>query len=91
MRSRDLQVVHTASSFTEAQLLVGLLESEGIAARAGGSELMDEFSAARRLLGPTEVMVQAADAALAADVVAAWLAHRVEDPPSDGPSSPADP
>lgn len=87
MRSRDLEIVHTAASYIEAQLLVGLLESEGIAARAGGSELMDEFSASRRLLGPTEVLVQAGDRELASDVVAAWLAGRVEDDaPPEGTS-----
>ena len=55
---------------------MGLLESEGVAARVAGSELMDEFSASQRLLGPSEVVVKAEDLALATDVVAAWRAGK---------------
>lgn len=89
MRNPDIRVVHTAASYTEAQLLVGLLESEGVAARTGGSELMDEFSVAQRLIGPTEVIVQDGDLELAKDVVAAWRAHKTEQ--GDGPEDPEEP
>ena len=90
MGTPDLRVVHTAASFIEAQLLVGLLESEGVAARAAGSELMDEFSAAQRLLGPTEVVVKAEDLPHATEVVAAWRARPTEDG-STGEESPEAP
>jgi hypothetical protein len=85
MSSLDLRVVHTAASYIEAQLLVGLLESEGVAARAAGSELMDEFSAAQRLIGPTQVVVKQEDLELASEIVAAWRAYASEDPSSETP------
>ena len=90
MGTVDLRVVHTAASFIEAQLLVGLLESEGVAARAAGSELMDEFSAAQRLLGPTEVVVKAEDLPHATEVVAAWREGPTDDapPPEESPGAP---
>jgi hypothetical protein len=90
MSTNDLRVVHTASSFIEAQLLVGLLESEGVTARAAGSELMDEFSAAQRLLGLTEVVVKAGDFPKATEVVAAWRARPTDDGPpgEEGPGTP---
>ncbi len=90
MSSLSLRVVHTASSYIEAQLLVGLLESEGVAARAAGSELMDEFGAAQRMLGPTEVVVKAEDLEFASEVVAAWRAQ-AGDSSSEAPSADAPP
>ncbi len=85
MTSLDLRVVHTADSYVQAQLLVGLLESEGVAARAAGSELMDEFSAAQRLIGPTQVVVKEEDLELASEIVAAWRDHNSAAPPSATP------
>lgn len=72
MTSPDFVVVHTAPSHHEALLLAGLLVSEGIPARVPGSELNDEFGIAARVVGAADVVVPAAHAEAAADIVAAW-------------------
>jgi hypothetical protein len=46
-----LVVAHEAGSHLEAQILRGLLQAEGIAARVAGEELSDEFAQAARLTG----------------------------------------
>ncbi|MDG1984613.1 MAG: DUF2007 domain-containing protein [Planctomycetota bacterium] len=85
MGKAGLRVIYRADSFIEAQLIVGLLESEGVAARTGGSELMDEFGASQRLLGPTEVIIKNEDLELATELVAAWRDGHGEAPPHEAP------
>ncbi|HRV82088.1 MAG TPA: hypothetical protein P5218_11655, partial [Planctomycetota bacterium] len=63
--------VFVAPSFADAQILCGLLISEGLDARVSGAELSDEFGMARKL-GPVEVGVPSAQAEEAQDIVAAW-------------------
>lgn len=69
----ELVVVHTASSFPEAQLVAGLLESEGIRAVVPGAELSDEFGSAMKM-GASDVVVRRVDLPKATDIVAAWNA-----------------
>ena len=64
--------VFTGSSFQEAQIVAGLLESEGIPTRVPGSGLMDEFGMATKLAGFGEVGVMARDVEAAMDIIAAW-------------------
>lgn len=72
MTPSNFVVVHTASSFHGAQILAGLLESEGIPAKVPGAELMDEFGMAQKLVGTADVVVAREDAEKAVDIVAAW-------------------
>ena len=74
MTESDYVVVHTAQSHTEAQLVEGLLKSEGIAALVPGSELSDEFGMAQKMSGAAEVVVLRRDLEAAKDIVAAWKA-----------------
>ena len=46
---------------------------------------MDEFSAAQRLIGPTQVVVKQEDLELASEIVAAWRAYASEGPSSETP------
>ncbi len=72
MTDPDFVVVYTASGHTEAKILAGFLESEGITARVPGSELSDEFGMAQKLVGAADVIVLGRDLARAQDIVAAW-------------------
>ena len=72
MTHSNFVVVHTASGFHAAQVLAGLLESEGIPAQVPGAELMDEFGMAQKLSGTAEVVVAREHLERAADIVAAW-------------------
>jgi len=67
-------VVHNANSHTEALLVAGLLESEGISAIVPGSELSDEFGVGQRMYGANQVVVLRRDLESAKDIVAAWQA-----------------
>lgn len=71
MSSSDFAVVHTAASQMEAQILMGLLVSEGVPARVPGSELNDEFGQAMKM-GPADVIVPLQHIETARDIVAAW-------------------
>lgn len=71
MSANDFAVVHTAASQMEAQILAGLLQSEGVPARVPGTELNDEFGQAMRM-GAAEVIVPVAHLEAAQDIVAAW-------------------
>ncbi len=72
MTDPDFVVVYTASGHTEAKILAGFLESEGITARVPGSELSDEFGMAQKLVGAADVIVLGRDLERAQDIVAAW-------------------
>lgn len=78
MTPSDFVVVHTAKSFHGAQILAGLLESEGIPAKVPGAELMDEFAMGQKLVGTADVVVAREDAEKAVDIVAAWKDHKNE-------------
>ena len=71
MSSSDFAVVHTAASQMEAQILMGLLVSEGVPARVPGSEPNDEFGQAMKM-GPADVIVPLQHIETARDIVAAW-------------------
>lgn len=71
MSTSDFAVVHTAASQMEAQILMGLLVTEGVPARVPGSELNDEFGQAMKM-GPADVIVPLQHLEAARDIVAAW-------------------
>jgi hypothetical protein len=71
MGNTDLITVYVASNFAAAQLLCGLLLSEGLHARVAGEELSDEFGMSLKM-GTTEVGVPLAEKERADDIVAAW-------------------
>ncbi len=72
MTPSNFVVVHTASSFHSAQILAGLLESEGIPAKVPGAGLTDEFGMSQKLAGTADVVVTRDHLERAADIVAAW-------------------
>jgi hypothetical protein len=84
MSDPDFVVVHTASGHTQAKILAGFLESEGITARVPGSELVDEFGMAQKLTGAADVIVLGRDLERARDIVAAWN-ERAASGGADGP------
>jgi len=86
MSDPDFVVVHTAAGHTQAKILAGFLESEGITARVPGSELTDEFGMAQKLTGAADVIVLGRDLERARDIVAAWI----ERASSGGPDGPGD-
>ena len=71
MSATDWITVYVAASEAEAQILAGLLKSEGLEARVAGENLSDEFGIAMRM-GPVEVGVPEAQSAKANEIVAAW-------------------
>lgn len=68
----ELVIVHTATSFQTAQIVAGLLESEGVHATVPGAQLSDEFGMASKMLGAATVVVRRGDLERARDIVAAW-------------------
>lgn len=74
MSATDWITVYVAPSEAEAQILAGLLISEGLEARVAGDQLTDEFGMAMRM-GPVEVGVPEAQKEQALDIVAAWRAR----------------
>lgn len=93
MSDPDFVVVHTASGHTQAKILAGFLESEGITARVPGSELADEFGVAQKVTGAADVIVLGRDLERARDIVAAWnerAAPDAPDAPDDGGDGAAD-
>ena len=82
MTPSNFIVVHTAAGIHDAQIVAGLLKSEGIPARVPGEELTDEFAMSRKLSGPVEIVVPEENAREAADIVAAWK-ERGNGPPSE--------
>jgi len=68
----ELVIIHTATSLQGAQLLAGLLESEGVRATVPGAELNDEFGMAAKMVGAADVVVRRGDLDRAKDIVAAW-------------------
>ena len=85
MTDPRLITVYVAASLAEAQILGGLLISEGIAARVAGADLNDEFGMAQKM-GPVEVGVPPSRVDEAKDIVAAWRASGTE---SGGDPKPA--
>ena len=75
MGSTDLVTVHVAPSYMSAQLLCGLLKSEGLHARVAGDLLSDEFGMSQKM-GANEVGVPLAEKPQADDIIAAWLESR---------------
>lgn len=73
MSDQSFVVVHTASSFQEARILAGFLESEGIPARVPGAGLSDEFGMSQKLAGTADVAVLQSNLEAAKDIVAAWV------------------
>lgn len=92
MSDPDFVVVHTASGHTEAKILAGFLESEGITARVPGSELADGFGMAQKLTGAADVIVLGRDLERARDIVAAWKEQAAPGGAKgpDGPNGPDD-
>ncbi len=74
MPNQEWITVYVAASEAEAQILAGLLISEGLQARVAGEQLSDEFGMAMRM-GPVEVGVPSHQATQAKDIVAAWVAR----------------
>ena len=74
MSESEFVVVHTAKNHTEAKLLAGLLETEGIRTTVNGTELSDEFAMSKQLAGLGEVVVHRSHLEKALDIVAAWKA-----------------
>ena len=72
MAQSDLVTVYVAHSYMSAQLVCGLLKSEGLHARVSGEMLSDEFGLAMRM-GTNEVGVPLMEKELADDIVAAWV------------------
>jgi hypothetical protein len=72
MSDTSFTTVFTASSFEEAYIVAGFLESEGIKTRVPGAGYVDEFGMATKLAGFAEVAVLAGDLEAAQDIVAAW-------------------
>ncbi len=72
MSDLTFTTVFTASSFEEAHIVAGFLESEGIKARVPGAGFVDEFGMAKRMAGFAEVTVLTKDVEAAKDIVAAW-------------------
>ncbi len=88
MTDPDFVVVHTASGHTQAKILAGFLQSEGIPARVPGSELTDEFGMAQKLTGAADVIVPGRDHERATGLVAAWKEGTpIDDQVSDGPAA----
>ncbi len=87
MSDPDFVVVHTASGHTEAKILAGFLESEGITARVPGSELADGFGMAQKLTGAADVIVLGRDLERARDIVAAWKERAAPGGPDSGPGN----
>lgn len=85
MTAQDFAVVHVASSVPEAQILAGLLVSEGVPARVPGTELSDEFGMAMRL-GAGEVIVPTKHLEKAQEIVRAWRERGEEESNSSGDS-----
>ncbi len=75
MAQSDLVTVYVAPSFMSAQLVCGLLQSEGLHARVSGELLSDEFGMAMRM-GANEVGVPLIEKERADDIVAAWVESR---------------
>ena len=71
----ELVIVHTATSLQGAQILAGLLVSEGVRATVPGAELNDEFGMAAKMVGAADVVVRRGDLDRARDIVAAWEAR----------------
>lgn len=71
MADSDLVTVHVASNYGAAQIMCGLLKSEGLHARVAGDLLSDEFGMALKL-GANEVGVPLSEKPLADDIIAAW-------------------
>ncbi len=78
MSTIDWITVYVAPSEAEAQILAGLLISEGLEARVAGDQLTDEFGMAMRM-GPVEVGVPEAQKERALDIVAAWRAREQDE------------
>jgi hypothetical protein len=78
MSDLSFVIVHTASSFQEARILAGFLESEGITSRVPGANLADEFGMSQKLAGTADVAVLAKDIEKAQDIVAAWIERGTE-------------
>ncbi|MCP5023848.1 MAG: hypothetical protein GY930_19045 [bacterium] len=79
MTESDLVTVHVAPSYGAAQIMCGLLKSEGLHARVAGDLLSDEFGMAQKL-GANEVGVPLSEKPLADDIIAAWKESRGEAP-----------
>ena len=85
MTSVDWITVYVAASEAEAQILAGLLKSEGLEARVAGENLSDEFGLAMRM-GTVEVGVPLSQSEQAKDIVAAWRARAKDEPASKKPA-----
>ncbi|MDF1838319.1 MAG: hypothetical protein P1V35_10650 [Planctomycetota bacterium] len=72
MAQSDLVTVHVAPNYMAAQLLCGLLRSEGLHAHVAGDQLSDEFGMSLKLMS-NEVGVPLSEKARAEDIVAAWV------------------
>ena len=79
MSESEFVIVHTGKNPTEAKLVAGLLETEGIKAMVNGTELSDEFSLAKKLAGLGEVVVHRSHLEKALDIVAAWKERAGDD------------
>ena len=83
--------VFNASSFQEAHIVAGFLESEGIKTQIPGAGLADEFGMATKLAGCAEVTVLSRDAEAARDIVAAWVERGDQGSKVDGEQGKGDP
>ncbi len=79
MTQTDLVTVYVAPSYGAAQIMCGLLKSEGLHARVAGDMLSDEFGMAQKL-GANEIGVPLSEKTLADEIIAAWKESREEAP-----------
>ena len=78
--------MYVAPNQAAAQILAGLLISEGIQARVAGANLSDEFGMAQKM-GVGEVGVPQAQLEEAQDIVAAWREAAGEEPEGPAPTT----
>ena len=73
--------IHQASSLAEAQIVRGLLESEGLKVLLPGEELNDEFGGAYKMSGAMQLLVPSEQAEEARRILEAWKTKADEAPP----------
>ena len=75
--------IHQAGSLAEAQIIRGLLESEGLKVMLPGEELNDEFGAAYKMTGAMTLLVPEEQATRAKEILDVWKERAEEAPPAD--------